>query len=218
MSVLIGSFYLNNGIVYSCVSIAAAILASGRSVRFGSDKLRVVIAGRILLCHAVSNLTDSGVDEILVILPPNSEKSVYECDVPFITVENMDYEEGMASSIRTAVKYSKDHFDHILITNGDMPLFSSGMYRDMVRLSSEHTEKIIAAMHNGVLRNPVIFPKSYYPKLLELHGDEGGRKLLAHSGHHILPFIVDDPSAFLDIDTREDLHKVANILSQRNGT
>jgi len=194
------------------VKVCAAVLASGMGTRFGGDKISALMGGKQVVCYAVDDLVAAGLEEIMLVVRPETVAERLACNGEAKIVRNAHYREGMASSIRTAVNNAGNDCDGLLLVNGDMPLFGQARYREMVAIFLNNPDCIVAATVSGVRRNPAIFPASMMKELLGLKGEDGGRKLLATHSGNVVEYAVDSITAVMDIDTPQDLEKANSIL------
>ena len=85
-------------------AVHAAILAAGPSTRFGSPKQLVRLAGTPVLHEAIANAAMVAGHSVTVVLGAHaSEVGPALRQSAVAVVVNRDWEEGLASSIRTAV-------------------------------------------------------------------------------------------------------------------
>jgi molybdenum cofactor cytidylyltransferase len=160
---------------------AILILAAGQSSRLGSPKQLLEYNGASLIKRVVQTALDSEIGRVTVVLGANANKIGTELDMPGLClIENSDWEEGMASSIRAGVKAITD--------------------------LEPDTDGIMILVYQGRTGTPAIFHKSFFPLLMELKGDTGARKLFSeHSGQvALVPF----EKGIIDIDTKEDYEKL----------
>ncbi len=197
------------------MKLAAAVLAAGRSLRFGDQKITAELCGKRMVCYPVEDLRRASIETILVILNPETSKKDMSCIYGARKVVNYNYMEGMASSIRLSVDIVRDDFTHLLITNGDMPLFGWKHYAEMVCLLRKNSTRIISAYNSGILRSPAIFPKEYFDELFSLHGEDGGRSVLNRHKQETIPYEISDTNDLMDIDTQDDLERASIILCER---
>lgn len=194
------------------MKVCAAVLASGMGTRFRGDKISALMGGKQVVCYAVDDLVAAGLEEIMLVVRPETVAERLACNGEAKIVRNAHYREGMASSIRTAVNNAGNDCDGLLLVNGDMPLFGQARYREMVAIFLNNPDCIVAATVFGVRRNPAIFPASMMKELLGLKGEDGGRKLLATHSGNVVEYAVDSITAVMDIDTPQDLEKANSIL------
>ncbi|MFG1546147.1 MAG: nucleotidyltransferase family protein [Thermoplasmataceae archaeon] len=194
------------------MKVCAAVLASGMGTRFGGDKISALMGGKQVVCYAVDDLVAAGLEEIMLVVRPETVAERLACNGEAKIVRNAHYREGMASSIRTAVNNAGNDCDGLLLVNGDMPLFGQARYREMVAIFMSNPDCIVAATVSGIRRNPAIFPASMMKELLGLKVEDGGRKLLATHSGNVVEYAVDSITAVMDIDTPQDLEKANSIL------
>lgn len=176
-------------------STVAAVLAAGGSSRLGRPKQMLDYRGEPLVVHAARVAVASGCDRTLVIwssaapLPPMR-------DVDFI--ENADWEEGIASSIRKAVEAAG--VARLLITLADQPLVTAEHLRRLVASPA----LIAATGYRGIAGVPAAFDPSLRSDLLALRGDRGARAIIEAHEAEVIPF----EAAAIDIDTQRDYDKL----------
>lgn len=193
--------------------VAGVLLAAGTSSRFGAaNKLLADLDGEPLARHAARTLVDAGLDSLVAVVGYEADRVRAAVDGLGLTVvENPDYADGQATSVRAAV----ETLDADLDTDVDAAVFALG---DMPRVSSETVSLLIAAhragrgsalaaAHDGVRGNPVLFDASQFPALAGVEGDVGGRELL-RSGADSALVETGDPGVRRDVDTRDDLAAV----------
>lgn len=176
------------------------LLAAGRSLRFGGNKLLYPFQGRFLL--------DRAIDAIPPGLPA---AAVVSCAATARLAENRGLrvllndrpEDGISYSIRLGVA-ALSHCDALIFLVADQPLLRCDTLQRLIRLSETHPGKICAASADGVRGNPCLFPREFYPELLSLRGDRGGSAVIARHRDRLL--LAELPKEQLrDIDTRADL-------------
>jgi len=185
--------------------VAAVVLAAGKSSRMaGGNKLLLPFRGRPLILHTMAALRDAGLSEIVVVVGHERERLQAVLPDGITVVFNPDYEEGMASSIRAGIAALPPQVDAAFIVQGDMPLLHADIMRTLIRrYDPEKANRIIAPVYRGRQANPVLFPRAYFPELLQLQGDTGAKRLLVERAAVIVPVPMDDPAVVTDIDTPE---------------
>jgi molybdenum cofactor cytidylyltransferase len=92
-----------------------------------------------------------------------------------------------------------------LILPADMPMVRSSTLAAVAQ-AIEH-DPIAYAQHRGRRGHPVGFNAELFSELTGLQGDEGARRLLARYPAQAVD--VDDPGVLIDVDTVEDLQRLA---------
>jgi molybdenum cofactor cytidylyltransferase len=184
-------------------SLYAVVLAAGASTRFGSPKQLVRFEGQLLLHRALAAAAEAAAAvtivlgahaaEIAAILPP-SRASV---------LVNRDWQEGIASSLRAAVRALPGACDAVLIMLADQPLVVASSLMQLSNTWRSRPRQIIASRYSDVIGVPAIFPRWCFNDLCGLRGDQGARVLISHYADHVQAIPL--PEAAVDIDQPEDL-------------
>jgi CTP:molybdopterin cytidylyltransferase MocA len=188
------------------MKIVSALLAAGASARFGRPKQLVHFGGEPLVRRAIAATVLAEIAGSAVVLGANGEEVARALDERVVQLTNELWAEGIASSIRTAVRWAEGlDADAIIVLLADQPL-----------IDSTHTARLIAAWpgtagaaaseYDGVLGAPAIFGRELFDRLLALSGDCGaGRMLRTLEDVASVPC----PKAAIDIDTPIDLETLA---------
>ena len=159
---------------------AALILAAGASSRLGRPKQLEPWGDRNLLEHVVANTADFGVDEMWVVLGSDAEKILEESDLGEAgVVENPEWEEGIASSIRAGLdaltRLSK--CDSALIVIGDQPTVTGELVAELLESHRRAGLPVTIPKYRYSWGNPVVVSRALWPRLMSLEGDEGAARL-----------------------------------------
>ncbi len=201
------------------MKIALVLTAAGSSSRFGGDKLAYPIDGKPMLQHALelyTRLEDEFCMRVAVLKPDAGERKLTAEQMGFVVAENAHASEGMATSVvlgtRTA---SESDPDGILYAVGDQPRVKEETVLRLLSAFRQDPTRIVAPIANGRRGNPVLFPKSLIPELLQLKGDVGGSCVIkAHP--ELLTTVEATEEELRDIDVRASKRYYAllgNILT-----
>ncbi|MDD2458928.1 MAG: nucleotidyltransferase family protein [Eubacteriales bacterium] len=160
-------------------------LAAGLSTRFGSNKLLALVDGKPLYQHGLAILSDY------------QQRHPDQCQITVVTrfpeiiksaraigatvVENDQPEAGISHSIRlglmAAGELSRARTDRraAVFLVADQPWLKKetlAAFLDWARITPAG---ILTAGHAGIPGNPVSFDQTYFPELMKLEGDHGGR-------------------------------------------
>jgi len=198
--------------------ISAVVLAAGLSRRMGRPKPLVKLKGKTILQHVLGNLRASGVDEIVVVLGYKAEEIFPTLEgEDFRVVVNPDYAQGMSNSLRRGLRAVDNQAQAVLIALGDQPRISSGIIKLLLRKYSQGSHQIVVPTCGGRRGHPVIFGRKYWPELLALEGDVGGREILRRHGDDVLAVEVADPGILQDIDGPDDGGADRNLRDHKRG-
>ncbi|HEY4104081.1 MAG TPA: nucleotidyltransferase family protein [Polyangiaceae bacterium] len=160
-------------------NVGCAILAAGASRRLGRPKQLVIHRGAPLVVLAAECAIRSRATACAVIVGAE-QRAVRDAlaGAPLEIIENPEWHEGVASSIRAAATWAKSRRLHALII----------ALCDQPKLTSAHLERLIAeyerlrlpvasfyARKNAV---PALIPDTYLDQLCALSGDRGASALL----------------------------------------
>jgi molybdenum cofactor cytidylyltransferase len=169
-----------------------------------------------LLQHAAQAALDSDCAPVVVVLGAESTVALPETTgKPLTQVQNPDWEEGMASSIRRGLNelLAKDPaVSGAVIMVCDQPYVDAPLLNSLCRTKSDTGKGIVACTYNYTLGTPVLFDKAFFPELLELTGQEGAKKLLYI--HKDLVASIPFPLGAIDIDTPDEY---AALLDSQSG-
>ena len=160
--------------------ISGLILAAGASQRFGPPKQLLPYRGTTMLGWVVDQAQRAaGLDEVVVVLGRAAEEVRERIDFGMArVVENPVFGEGCASSYRAGIGALNSESAAIMIILGDLP----GVTPEIIdRLADEWREQdapIALCSYQGRKGHPMIFARSMFPQLVDLHGDKAAWKLV----------------------------------------
>ena len=120
------------------------------------------------------------------------------------------WEEGQASSLKTAIFTLDAAYSDLLIMLGDLPGIKSSHINRIIEehlLTNNRKSKITVPSYKGQKGNPVIWGRSFFHDLSNLEGDVGGRALFSEHPAAINLLEMNDPSVVTDADTPEDFEE-----------
>lgn len=178
--------------------IAVAVLAAGRGVRFGSDKLMTDLDGRPMASHIAQTLRHMPFGWRLAVCGNGAALMQHFSAAGFQVLANSTPETGQAHSLHLAVKAAQaTEAKALLVALADMPFVSA---KHIAALVAAYEGDIVASTNGTTPMPPAIFPRDTWPMLLATTGDAGARGLLENAR------LIAAPTAELrDIDTPADL-------------
>lgn len=170
------------------MKLTMILLAAGNSRRFGSNKLFYEVEGQTLFAHALElflKVRDKLEFSLLVVTQyPEIEKLCAEHRIPVFI--NPHPEQGISSSMKIGLSHALDA-DACLFSVCDQPWLCADTVVRLIRDFLLSKKGMAAVSKEGIPGNPCIFSRKYYPELLSLIGDKGGKRILnAHPGDVIL--------------------------------
>lgn len=189
--------------------LGAVILAAGASGRMGSPKQLLELGGQSLVARAASAALEGGAWPVIVVLGAAAGQiRPVLARLPVLTVENPEWAEGMASSLRAglaALRQFERGLDAALVVPCDQPAFSPGTVGKLVAAQRATGRSIAAARYSGRCGAPALFLRGHFAALAALTGEEGARLFLNADPGRVAA--VDLPEMAADIDTPEDYRK-----------
>ena len=194
--------------------IAGLLLAAGRSVRFGGDKLLAQLCGRRVVRWSVESLA-ANVDVIYAVVPPGAHELIRALGgINVVFVEHLGRDQGLASSIGAGVAALSDDVEAVLIALGDQPLVSSVIGSRLVAAWRARHARAVAPKYRDRVGHPVLLDRRCFAQLSALTGDQGARTLLDSLGSE-LELVRVDENAPADVDTREALRVLETATACR---
>jgi CTP:molybdopterin cytidylyltransferase MocA len=182
------------------------VLAAGRGSRFGGEAPKPLarLGKRSLLGHAVAAASASGLRPVLVVVGYRGEEVAAAAGTLAEIVQNPDWEEGMATSLRAglAAVLPDPTISAVAVALADQPRVGAEAYRRLVAAHRQGAELAVAT-YDGARGHPVLIGRSLWAEAMKLAGDEGARSLLAD--HPVESVACDDTGAAVDVDTPADL-------------
>lgn len=186
------------------LGLHAAILAAGPSTRFGSPKQLARLGGALVLHRAVANASVIAGHSVSVVLGAHARVVAPALRLSAASVVlNRDWAEGLASTIRAAVRGAPPGCEALLLLLGDQAAVTADDLKRLFAAWRRHPVLIAAALHGGAPGLPAIFPRWAFTDLMELRGDRDAAQVLRRNVDRVVR--VPMPNAGIALDTPDDL-------------
>lgn len=186
------------------------VLAAGESTRMGEPKQLLQYNGQSLLNHTVQEAVNANAGPVVVVLGANAGIIIKEVkDKKVSVVENKEWQEGMASSVRAgimAVQKIDPLVDGAIIMVCDQPFLSASLLNELVNKQRETGKPIVSCNYGKTIGPPALFHKSFFPELMKLKGDAGARKIIQQHSNEVATVLF--PEGSIDIDTKKDFEEL----------
>lgn len=195
------------------------ILAAGRSVRFGENKLLFTIEGRPMYRHMIDKALEfqEKCEEpvhLIVVTAYAEIADVLSKEHGFSTawekinkrqlMINNRPEDGISRSIRLGIRAAQaGPHDGLMFAVCDQPRLTCDDLLSVSRGFRQGGERIAALSAGGVPGNPVIFGQEFEGELLCLTGDTGGKSVLMRHREQVYLCEAANPLSLQDIDEKE---------------
>lgn len=161
--------------------MAALVLAAGGSTRLGRPKQLLPWGESNLLGHVLDQVRRLPFEQVFVVLGAAVEEVLDGVDFTGTTViENPEWEEGMASSLRVGLDavLRLSRAEAVAIFLGDQPDVGSDVVEQLLAARRKTRRQAIVPKYRYAWGNPVLIDRTLWPRLMSLEGDEGAKRLL----------------------------------------
>jgi molybdenum cofactor cytidylyltransferase len=184
--------------------IVGILLAAGRGSRFGSDKLLHRLPdGTPMAVAAAVNFRPACDRLVAVIRPEHDSLGVLLAETGCEIVPCSEADGGMGHSLAAGVRATAGAAGWI-VALADMPFIASSSHQtiaDCLRTGAS----LAASQYQGRRGHPVGFARQWFPQLVAMTGDQGGKAILGKHPQDLVLCPVDDAGVIRDIDRPEDL-------------
>ncbi len=195
--------------------ISAVILGAGRSTRFGAKKQLLKFEGATLLETVVGRFLESKVDDVVVVLGYAAKEIRTNSDFGRARVViNRDYAQGLSTSLKAGIDAVNPAAQAAVVALGDQPLISVLTIDLLVEKYLESGGPIVAPFYQRRRGNPVLFDKSLFSELRNIHGDTGAKASLEMHADKVVKVQIDDIGVLFDIDTQDDYGRLLKTLEK----
>jgi CTP:molybdopterin cytidylyltransferase MocA len=208
-------------------TVAGVLLAAGEGSRLGRPKALVELGGQTLAERGVNLLRAGGANPVIVVtgaVPVQLDR--------IHTVYNDQWRTGMGSSLRAALRAlsaakppagtaaEQDrtalpaNIGAVVVALADQPLVGAGAVARLIAAYRDGASVVVAA-YDGRPRNPVLLAREHWPEVIATTaGDQGARAFLRARADLVTLVECGDTGSPDDIDTAEDLDRVARRASE----
>jgi molybdenum cofactor cytidylyltransferase len=172
----------------------------------GRPKQLLPYNGKSLLEHSVDTANNADANPVIVVLGANSAELEKEIDEKKVhVIENKEWKEGMASSIRcgiNTVMHIAPSTDAAILMVCDQPYVSAYLLNELIAAQKSTGKLIVTSQYENAFGPPALFYKTIFPELLELKGDAGARKIVEQYNKDVATVLFTQGN--IDIDTEAD--------------
>lgn len=189
--------------------ISGLVLGAGASQRLGPPKQLLPYRGTTMLGWVVNEVQRAEcLDEVVVVLGRAADQLREQVDFGTArVVENPVYGEGCSSSYRAGIGALDPDSSAIMIILGDMPGTTPEIIDRLAEAWREGEAPISLCSYQGRKGHPMIFARSMFAQLVDLHGDKAAWKLVDANAPRVQEVHFDLPFPD-DINTPEDVQRL----------
>lgn len=190
--------------------VSAVILAAGTSSRMGQAKQLLALGESTVLAQTLAHVQAAAFHEIILVLGASAESIRSRLPSPheLKIVVNPDYQQGIASSLRTGLMAVDPNSDAALIILGDQPFLRPQTLDRIVDEYRRSQAQIVIPLYQGQRGNPVLLDRSVFAEVMALEGDVGSRAIFANHLDGIVNVEVEDKGILLDLDEPADYERL----------
>jgi molybdenum cofactor cytidylyltransferase len=190
-------------------SIGCIVLAAGASKRFGGEKLLARLADKALLQYAIDAASGSHALSCTLVLGAGYERIAASVDARRCAIAlNPRWAQGIASSIACGLRLHRDD-DACIVMLADQPRVGVDDLNALVEAFCVNRRGIVALRAGDIWGAPVLFPRRDFARVSALKGDVGAKRYVETQRSRTLFVDAARADAFTDVDTKEDLSRLA---------
>lgn len=188
----------------SLLPVAAVIMASGHSTRFGSNKLMAELNNMPMICHTFEHIPQNCFSQIIVVARSEEILDIAKA-YGYTAVHNSDNNNDTAITIRLGLQNVSEECIGCAFLVADQPFLKSESLQRLVQLFRKKPDHICAMSFQGQTGNPVLFPRALFGQLNSLQPHQTGKAVLSRNKELLLTCDVSEALELKDIDTRNDM-------------
>lgn len=195
--------------------VHAIYLAAGFSRRFGGNKLLAFLEDKPMYLHLLERMKklqqEKKLQSLTVVTQYEEILDAMQKE-EIQAVKNEQSILGISSSLKLGLKTAfytwqqncksraTEHYYMFFVA--DQPFLKKKTIEEFLTAFLRTQKGIGCVAHEGKYGNPVIFHEKYVPELLELDGDQGGKRVLNRHLEDVFAFEVEEEKELMDIDRR----------------
>ncbi|MCX6220931.1 MAG: XdhC family protein [Bacteroidia bacterium] len=188
--------------------VTSIVLAAGKSIRMGQQKLLMPFEGKSMISTVVGKIAGSVSSRTIVVTGCDRNKIEEELEAyPVLFVDNERYEEGMLTSVQAGVAAASQETDGYLILLGDQPMVSEAVINRLISVFQKGGKGLLIPVFNGKRGHPVLIGSKYRNEIKILNPEIGLRELFLNHPDDILEIEVASEEVLKDIDTPGDYER-----------
>ncbi len=186
--------------------VILVLLAAGRGVRFGENKLLYPVDGVPMYRHAADLALelDSVAGKKIVVTGYEEIRNELKAD-GFDAVMNSRPELGISHSVRLAAEAAEGTEGGICFLVCDQPWLTADTVRSLLEGWEQSGKGMGCLIFGDQPGNPAVFGEKYRGELKKLTGDRGGRQIMNRFPEDVFFYEAPWKKELQDVDTRESL-------------
>ena len=193
--------------------VTAIILAAGYSSRMGAFKALLPFGDSTVIERAIALFRGAGIDDVRVVVGHRSDELLPLLErMKVRPLLNVHYQEGMFSSVVTAVESLEGENGAFFLLPVDIPLVRRATVELMLQSYRNGDKGILYPACHGQAGHPPLISAAYRDAILSWNGDGGLNGLLAQHAADSALIETGDEGILLDMDTPEAYKRLRDSL------
>ena len=171
----------------------------------GSPKMLLDFNGRKMIEMSISNVTASKVDKTVVVLGAHRNEILKAVGaLPVIFCNNVNYSDGMLSSVKCGLACLPDQFEALMVFQGDQPFIDPSVTNMVIDAYRSSGKGIVIAVCDGKRGHPLLLDFRYIKEIANLDPKVGLRELARKFPEDVMEVETGNRRIFRDFDTYDD--------------
>ncbi len=185
------------------------VLAGGYSSRIKTNKMILDLDGMPLIKHTVDKMRKFTTKVYVITGFYHQDiENLFQGDLDVKIIRNINFDQGMFSSVQTGVAEVKTDF---LIIPGDYPIVSDSTYESLISASGQIRVPVYANRRG----HPILIESGLRTALLAEPADSNLK--IFRNRYEVNYVLTDDEGIICDVDTMKDFFYIQNKVKGENG-
>jgi len=185
------------------MNISAVILAAGKSIRMGQQKMLMPWGNTTVLGKVIETLQAAEVEDITLVANSTTAHQITNYKIPITLNDGGE----MLESIQLGLQAQKPSAEATLICLGDQPQVEERSVRTVCEAFRENKSSIVVPSYQMRRGHPWLIARELWDEVLQMHAPESMRDFLNAHKNAIFYVEHDSPSILQDLDTPADYLK-----------
>lgn len=184
------------------------ILAAGKSMRMGRQKMLMPWANTTVLEKVLLTLRNADIEDLVLVTNSEIARSITNFDVPVVI--NNDGE--MLASLQLGLRAAKPSARAALICLGDQPQIEEGSVRSVCEAFQKSRSRLVVPSYQMRRGHPWLVIRELWEEILGMQPGQSMREFLSAHAAEIEYVNLDTATILQDLDTPEDYLKYKPAL------
>ena len=187
--------------------IGCVLMASGRSARYGRDKLLENLGGRAVILRTAECLLEAGLSPLAVTRSQEVRALMEGAGIRCVMHDGP----LKCDTIRAGLMHLDRDVPGVLFMPGDQPLVTPSSIKKLLARFERCPERAVRLGYGDTAGSPVLFPSALRADLLAYIGDRGGMEVLRQKNAPCDVVQAAYEWELWDVDTPEMMERVRRI-------